>query len=285
MVSSIISSETSTSAILSSEVSSDILSEIPSESSEEISSSTPSSSEENSVISAYYASVDLNLTGTALKNALNARLRQGFSGITYSRVWDAAKAGDQDPNNANNVLDIYGRKSFAKTAQDTGSSGDVWNREHVFPQAKLQGNTSTISDVTDAFNLFASDKKINELRGNKMFSNVSGGTQAVNNVGAKTDNFYTSSHFEPTDAAKGEVARATMYMAVMYKDYLNIQNNGVVADLLAWNLAFPPQEGRELQKVEVVYGMQYNRNPFIDHPELACKIWSGYDSASTAVCQ
>ena len=56
----------------------------------------------------YYASVDLTLTGSALRAALHARIKSPHDVIPYTSsatdVWDALKEIDADPNNQDNVL-------------------------------------------------------------------------------------------------------------------------------------------------------------------------------------
>jgi hypothetical protein len=43
---------------------------------------------------------------------------------------------------------------------------------------------------------------------------------------------------------------------------------GVLTTLMAWHAA-DPVDARELERNEVVFGIQGNRNPFVDHPEWA----------------
>jgi hypothetical protein len=47
---------------------------------------------------------------------------------------------------------------------------------------------------------------------------------------------------------------------------------GVLSDLLAWN-ASDPVDAFEMNRNEVIYDFQGNRNPFVDHPELAEHLW------------
>jgi hypothetical protein len=45
-----------------------------------------------------------------------------------------------------------------------------------------------------------------------------------------------------------------------------------LAALLQWNQSDPVSQ-KEIDRNNVVYGIQNNRNPFIDHPEYAALIW------------
>jgi hypothetical protein len=48
--------------------------------------------------------------------------------------------------------------------------------------------------------------------------------------------------------------------------------HGKLSTLLAWNKA-DPVDSFEIRRNNVIYNYQKNRNPFIDHPESAEKIW------------
>ena len=53
---------------------------------------------------------------------------------------------------------------------------------------------------------------------------------------------------------------------------------GKISTLLKWHLEEPPTE-EEIRRNEAVFGLQGNRNPFIDHPEYAAQIYC-YDGES-----
>lgn len=233
----------------------------------------------------YYDGVDLNLEGEALRAALYARMRNGFVNVTYTTAWNAVKEMDQDNHNTNNVITIYARRSMSKS--NTGSSGNVWNREHSFPQSKLEAdaNAGTANIASDVANLFAADAVMNTTRSNMSYGNVTKGNLYVADAtGRVTVNRYYNGIFEPADIAKGELARATMYMITMYPNDCTLNENGSMATLLAWNLEFGPTVERDLQRQAGIFKYQKNRNPFIDHPELACKIWGNTSNAAKAAC-
>ena len=67
-------------------------------------------------------------------------------------------------------------------------------------------------------------------------------------------------------------------MDVMY-DNLSLVNEapglyemGYLDELLAWNL-LDPVDQFEIDRMEVIYGEQLNRNPFVDYPHLVDLIW------------
>ena len=94
--------------------------------------------------------------------------------------------------------------------------------------------------------------------------------------------------FEPDDEYKGDLARTYFYMATCYKNELPSWPGSAQLDyarnkykafstwtinmLMEWTRLDPVSE-KEIKRNEAVYGIQGNRNPFIDHPELAEFIW------------
>jgi endonuclease I len=88
--------------------------------------------------------------------------------------------------------------------------------------------------------------------------------------------------FEPTDSFKGDLARVFFYMSVRYGlEDENWDSSFAVEGasieqweedvLRAWHIMDPVSE-KEIQRNEAVFGIQGNRNPFVDHPEWVCLI-------------
>ena len=93
--------------------------------------------------------------------------------------------------------------------------------------------------------------------------------------------------YEPRDAHKGRAARAMMYMAICYNGISGnnwgfTQNIGVCSGvpipygqdqniLKRWNLEHLP-DAYDMARNDFLDSLQQNRNPFVDHPEWACKI-------------
>ncbi|WP_236240783.1 endonuclease I family protein [Streptomyces sp. CC228A] len=216
-------------------------------------------------------------SGTALKSTLH-HIISDHSKLSYSAVWNALKATDQDPANPNNVILLYSGKSRSKTLNG-GDLGD-WNREHVWAKSHGDFGTST-GPGTDLHHLRPADVQVNSIRGNKDFD--WGGSAVSGAPGNYTD----ADSFEPRDAVKGDVARMILYMAVRYEgdDYWpDLEPNNSVSNgsapyhgrlsvLKQWNELDPP-DAFEKRRNEVIYqSYQGNRNPFIDHPEWVEAIW------------
>lgn len=233
----------------------------------------------------YYSMITSGLTGTALRAALHNLIKNQTkypytdnSSPNAIDVWKMLKNADEDPNNSNNVKCIYSGISYTKA--NTGSSGPVWNREHIWAQSRGGFNTN-VGPGTDAHHIRAEDATVNTTRSNKDFDN--GGTPYPGIPEIK----YTANTWEPPDAVKGDIARMLFYMDVRYEgdggepdlvlvDYVNGPTGtiGKLSTLLSWNQLDPP-DANEVHRNDVVYSYQHNRNPFIDHPEWVALIWGG----------
>lgn len=232
----------------------------------------------------YYSSVDFNLSGIALKNELAQLIVSTHDQqLSYNEIWQALKYSDVNPENNNQVLLIYGWPNVnsgtnARTRykyNNGGAPGD-WNREHVYAKAQGEPNLGTSGPGADAHHIRPADVQKNTLRSNLKFASGSG------NSGFSGGGWY------PGDEWKGDVARMMMYMYLRYGTQCNPKNIGIgssqntpdeMVDLfLQWNAEDPVSEF-EIQRNNYVGGhsgyYQGNRNPFIDNPFLASKIWGG----------
>lgn len=220
----------------------------------------------------------------ALHNLINNHTTYPYtSGSTD--VWDMLKLTDRDPENAENVVLLYSGRS-TNAAQEY-NNGNGWNREHVWPSSR-GGFGNSQGAGTDAHHLRPCDIQVNNQRGNRFFATCVSCTE-VFSQGLPTGSFRDNVNgtFEPRNAVKGDVARMIFYMAVRYEgngepdlelvdEVLAEGNNaplmGVLSDLLAWNAA-DPVDAFELNRNEVIFDFQGNRNPFVDYPELAEHLW------------
>lgn len=218
----------------------------------------------------------LGKTGDELKGALHTIVSEQTK-LSYDEVWDALKTTDEDPENPDNVILLYSGRSQAKTAH--GGGADDWNREHVWAKSHGGFGTST-GPGTDIHHLRPEDASVNSTRGNLDFDN--GGEP----VGEAPGSRYDEDSFEPRDQVKGDVARMILYMTVRYEGgegFADLEPNDQVGNgsapamgrlsvLKQWNEADPP-DAFEKARNEAIFGIQKNRNPFIDHPEWVAEIW------------
>jgi endonuclease I len=184
---------------------------------------------------------------------------------------------------------------------------DGWNKEHLVCQSWL-GSGPMVSDL---FNVYPTDARINNLRSNYPY-----GVVGTNNGFSKDPNHHglgklgtsttsgVGTVYEPDDNYKGDFARSFFYMAARYRNNILNSGNGSKmytsnpTNLTAYSLSFllewhrnDPVSQKEIDRNQAVYGIQHNRNPFIDYPELAEYIWGNRAgqainlSAMTPTCE
>lgn len=224
----------------------------------------------------YYDGTE-GLYGSGLKAALH-NIIDDHDAPTYNDLRDfILPASDEDPQNPDNVILLYSGRSQAKST--FGGAPDEWNREHVW--AKSHGDFGNLPPCgTDAHMVRPTDVSVNADRGNKDFDE--GGQQHPEATGC----YFTEYTWEPRDEVKGDVARMILYMDVRYEgdngeldltavDAVNTSpapEHGRLSTLLEWHEQDPP-DAFEMNRNNVVYSYQGNRNPFVDHPEFVQRIW------------
>ncbi len=260
----------------------------------------------------YYNDVNLTLTGADLKNALATKIIEAHTNLlTYTPgVWEASKITDANVSNTSEVVLIYGWENGTdqditndrtrdNSLQDRGDGESFrWNREHVFSKSLALPSleTNDPGSGTDAHNLRPADRSRNSERNNFKFApgNGNSGRSSITYNGpdgANTRGWY------PGDEWKGDVARIIMYMYLHYNgDGTSVSktqclptNVGVgskeftsdeMIDLfLQWNTDDPVSaieiaRNNYHENTSNTYA-QGNRNPFIDNPYLATRIWGG----------
>lgn len=242
----------------------------------------------------YYDSA-IGLTGTALRNKLHDIISAGYSEQSYSSLWTHMQTTDAKPNGK--VWDMYSDNptgtpayEFTFGADQCGSynsEGDCYNREHSFPASWFSDGAPM---YTDLFHLVPTDGWVNNKRGNFAFGRVGSATWTSTNgskVGSSNYPGYNNTVFEPIDAYKGDFARSYFYMATRYKDEMPGWTSDMISggDLSVWakNLLIEWSNldtisTKEIDRNNAVYGIQNNRNPYIDHPEYIDSIWGNTSS-------
>lgn len=225
----------------------------------------------------YYNGTD-GKSGEELKTALN-NIIKGHTPYSYFFSKEIFKLSDADPDNPNNVIQVY--TGFSHDNSDYGNSGLQLNREHVW--AKSHGDfTDVLPMYSDVHNLKPSAAAVNQAKSNLDFDN--GGVQNA----IATECYYTDSTWEAGDNVKGDIARIIFYMTTRYEgndgemdlevvDHNNtypLPEHGKLSTLLQWNLQDPPDDF-ERNRNNVIFSFQKNRNPFIDDPNFAQLIWGG----------
>ena len=211
----------------------------------------------------YYASCD-NLYGAELA----AKLATFNNPTSKSYDWSRYEAADEAENDSTSILSLYTRHTIKKNSHCGDYSWTTWNREHVFTQTAFPNSAS------DNHNIFACEGKINQIRDNDKFADLPNVSKTEEVFGHDTGCKSSGGKFEPCDAAKGEVARAVLYCTIYY-GYSVTQIFDSLSTCLKWH-AEHPVTAREIYRNNIVNSKQGNRNPFIDHPSYANKIYSGY---------
>ena len=229
----------------------------------------------------YYDGLDAK-TDVALRQAMQDIIADPnvVRAQTYTDIIDILKEADQNPANSNQVWLVYSEEGRAKLDfQTTSDNNGKWNREHTFPRSRAGyksiaedglGDGADVFWVTsadslrhgnsDAHALRAADGSENSARNNKHYGEYDGPDGTLGSF-------------------RGDVARSVLYMEIRY-NALAIVNGfpdidgqlGDLATLLEWHRNDPPDDF-EMNRNNVIYNWQRNRNPFIDQPDLVEYIW------------
>lgn len=245
----------------------------------------------------YYAAAE-NKSGYALRVALH-NIIKNHTTLSYNNLWQSFYTTDKRPDNGK-VWDMYSDRPgntpayfFTFGSDQCGNysgEGDCYNREHSVPKSWFGGSVAPM--YSDLFHLVPTDGYVNSKRSNLPFGNVTSATWTSTNgskVGTSNISGYSGQVFEPIDSFKGDFARIYFYMAVCYMDKnlgVETQSNFSGGNLKPWSkqlllqwAAMDPVSKKEIDRNNAVWQLQHNRNPFIDHPELAEKIF-GNDTNS-----
>ncbi len=218
-------------------------------------------------------------SGDDLKEALLAIISDGFNAKSYGQARYIINIADRDPLYPEDSVYCFYQEMTGKYEWDAGTT---WNREHVW--AKSHGllgdesiSNSTISAASDLHNLKAENPSVNTSKSNRDFAEKDG------------DKSYYGTHgtfaYAPMESARGDAARILMYMALRWGEenglefiytaehtHSNDTNQGDLDYLLEWN-DDDPVDPFEIRRNNVIYQYQNNRNPFVDHPELAAYVF------------
>ncbi len=233
----------------------------------------------------YYSSI--TASGEGLDGSLREQLSNkivpssyptysGSSGSTA--LAELLQYADEDPTNSENMIYFYTRDSVKKNAASS------WNREHVWPQSLSGGNWGQVKAGADLLHIRPTYNTTNSTRSNNKYADLNKSGKALNYNGMAYG-WSSGDKFEPLDSVKGDAARIVMYLYVAYQNVYsstpNITNVFESYDtLLNWHINDAPDvlEGNRNDFAESSF--QNNRNPFVDHPEYACKIFGTNASAS-----
>jgi len=221
----------------------------------------------------YYNGIG-DATGDSLLSALrslNGSKRQ--STVGYKPMLNNPSTGYYitDPGNGSNTI-----TTFYSGKSNNGTSG--LNREHVWPNSR--GGSAVEADIHMPRPTLKAE---NGSRGNSFYvegkcSSSGGWDPAMESFGDET--------------YRGDSARIIFYCVVASSslslvdkedDSTSSNTMGKLSDLLKWNINYPVLDREKVRNEGAEY-LQGNRNPFIDHPEYACKIWGNTNSTTKSIC-
>ena len=203
-------------------------------------------------------------------------------------TWQALPFTDHKPGTQGGVWDMYSN-CVRYYPNKLGDSGCSLNIEHCLPKSWWGGEVNEA--YKDLYNLNPSDQRANSQKSNYAPGHVTKGDK-FNNGSFKMDAAKSSRYgyicWEPAEEYRGDFARTYFYMATCYKNELPSWPGSAQLDyktnkykafstwtinmLMEWT-RLDPVSDKEIKRNEAIYGIQGNRNPFIDHPELAEHIW------------
>ncbi len=231
----------------------------------------------------YYSRLD-GKTGAELKTAVFEVINPHTEVSSYSNLPRYFESTDVYPD-SRQWWDMY------SNVQRFAPSFTGLNREHAFPKSwwKQNGSVEYTPAYVDLNHLYPADGPANQAKSNyplgvtaanpKFDNGVSKIGYPISGQGGGAQYVY-----EPADEYKGDFARAYFYIVTCYQnlkwnstwmlqqnDYPTL-NTWALDMLLQWSRQDPVSQ-KEVDRNEVVYGYQNNRNPFIDFPDLAEYIW------------
>ena len=230
----------------------------------------------------YYNSLN-GLSGEDLRQALQDIIANPnvVRAQTYADVIDILKEADQNPENSNEVWLVYKEQGRPKLDYQTSSvSTGKWNREHTFPRSRAGYYSIEADEVADGKDVFWTTSADSLRHGN---SDVHALRAADGPENSSRGNQFYGEYNGPSGTLggfKGDVARGVFYLAVRYNglEIVDGYPDGLVGQfgdlqtLLDWHRNDPPDDF-EMNRNNIIYEWQHNRNPFIDQPELIEYIW------------
>lgn len=231
--------------------------------------------------SGYYDTLD-GLADTELRQALQDIIADPneVRAQTYADVIDILKEADENPDNSNQVWLVYSEEGRAKLDLQTGSNNTgKWNREHTYPRSRGGFDDIEEDEIADGIDVFWTTEADSLRHGNSDAHALRAADAAEN---SSRGNQHYGQYVGPTGTLgsfRGDVARSVLYMEIRYNG-LEVVNGfpntvgqlGDLATLLDWHRNDPPDDF-EMNRNNVVYQWQRNRNPFIDQPLLVEYVW------------
>lgn len=252
----------------------------------------------------YYATAD-GTKGKSLKTALHQIIKNPDVD-SYDQLWVDYKYSDVDRNGY--IMDLYSIMSYyeyythqqgvVKVTSGNAGEGICYNREHSMPKSWF-GGIGALPMATDLMHVFPTDYYVNSRRNNYPYGTTSGekftSYGGFSKFGKSTNTAYDGLVFEPNKEYKGDLARVYFYMATCYENDIptwtsvTSSASNKVQEIFSGNAHTPfvpwvmellmkwakedPVSQKEIDRNNMVYRIQGNRNPFVDFPGLEEYVW------------
>lgn len=241
-------------------------------------------------LQSYYSGIQ-NKSNDNIVTTLQSIISANYNSISYSGLEPYYEQTDFKDGK---ILDMYSTCSFTMSDANCSQKNvcDCWNKEHSIPQSWFNEASPMKSDL---FHVYPTDARVNNFRSNYPYgetnvtSNIDNSPSALGHLGASNRSGYTGTVYEPDAQYKGDFARTYLYMVTRYADknftqsaqgkvMFNYANGRAeltdysIALLLKWHREDPVSE-KEVERNNAVYGIQKNRNPYIDYPYLVEYVW------------
>ncbi len=235
----------------------------------------------------YFSDISDGLSGQALVIALHDKLEADHKSLSFAALYDAYEIVDGDRDGCTGIFDFYSNKCWqpGEACGNYTQEGDCFNREHSWPKSWWGGATGP-DQHDDLITVIPADGYVNNSRGQlplgivpvAMYTSSNGskrGTCSTNGIG------FGERCFEPSHELKGDFARMFFYMAVRYEgdlaccDEVGVSRSDIKLwqeqVLREWHIQ-DPVDIWERERNERVFGIQENRNPFVDYPGFVERI-------------
>lgn len=229
---------------------------------------------ERESVGAYYEGLTSALQGN-LRAWLSARIALNHINLSYSKTTDVIAELFTDPNDASHLI-TYDGQSVEKLPEGQHRFR-VWNKDHIWPKAF--GYFKDLKIFGDLHNIVPADPKKNSRRGAGLFYD-----EFLDHDAPLKEALVPAADFDP----RGIVARACLYMTVRYQGENGEPTLTIIEEkekverfqpriaslrtLLYWHKIVVVSK-EERHRNDRIMELQGNRNPFVDHPELADKIF------------
>jgi endonuclease I len=262
-------------------------------------------------------------TGDVLRAALRDIISTGHVKLPYTSssfdVWDAYAVTDVRPSPNNTIIwDMYsdipsGSPAYTFTiftdqCGTAAAEGDCYSREHMMPNSWWGGlDDASNPQYTDLHHLMPSDQYVNNRKSNYIIAETNSPSWTSTNgskIGSCSLSGFSGTVFEPINDYKGDFARALLYLATRYMDVMSTWRNNYTSydskyiiattggNYLQWYVDMlvrwhnqDPVSQKEIDRNNNIYynTPQHNRNPYIDHPEYVCLVWTSANCATVPV--